>query len=182
LYLIKQLRSAKAKTPRRLLPPGPPGLPLLGNLLDWPTSDQWVTLSNWAEVYGGCGNGLSGMHRYNTSSGDIIYANVLGTNMVVLNSVKVATDLLSQKGAIYSDRARFHFVAKLVGWEHDNVFMDLGPDLKESRRLVMQELGPRGKLKELSHTTESETKMFLGRLLDNPSSDAIYDHIRRYAI
>jgi len=34
------------------LPPGPKGLPLLGNLLDMPSEQEWLTFSRWGEVWG----------------------------------------------------------------------------------------------------------------------------------
>lgn len=34
------------------LPPGPRGLPLLGNVLDMPTQQGWLTFTKWAEKYG----------------------------------------------------------------------------------------------------------------------------------
>jgi hypothetical protein len=33
-------------------PPGPKGLPLLGNIADLPTSQPWDTFSKWGEIYG----------------------------------------------------------------------------------------------------------------------------------
>ena len=38
--------------------------------------------------------------------GDVIYLNVAGQPMIVLNSQKVAADLLDRRAGIYSDRAR----------------------------------------------------------------------------
>ena len=35
---------------------------------------------------------------------DIIYVNVLGTSMIILNSYEVATDLLDQRSSTYSSR------------------------------------------------------------------------------
>ena len=35
---------------------------------------------------------------------DIIHVNALGTSMIILNSYKVATDLLDQRSSIYSSR------------------------------------------------------------------------------
>jgi hypothetical protein len=34
------------------LPPGPKGLPLLGNALDMPKSRKWLTFTKWGEQYG----------------------------------------------------------------------------------------------------------------------------------
>jgi hypothetical protein len=31
---------------------GPPGLFLLGNALDMPTLQEWVTYANWKKIYG----------------------------------------------------------------------------------------------------------------------------------
>lgn len=33
-------------------PPGPPGLPLIGNLLDIPKEYSWVTYREWSRQYG----------------------------------------------------------------------------------------------------------------------------------
>lgn len=37
---------------RPSLPPGPQGLPLIGNALDMPTSHEWFTLSEWSKRWG----------------------------------------------------------------------------------------------------------------------------------
>ena len=34
------------------LPPGPPPLPILGNLLDLPKDKPWLTYDAWAQKYG----------------------------------------------------------------------------------------------------------------------------------
>lgn len=34
------------------LPPGPPGLPWLGNLFDIPSEREWVKYKEWSEQYG----------------------------------------------------------------------------------------------------------------------------------
>ncbi len=33
-------------------PPGPRGLPLIGNLLDMPSQKEWLTFAKWGEKYG----------------------------------------------------------------------------------------------------------------------------------
>lgn len=34
------------------LPPGPKGWPIIGNILDMPACDEWVTFAKWGEAYG----------------------------------------------------------------------------------------------------------------------------------
>lgn len=34
------------------LPPGPRGLPLIGNLLDMPSDNEWFTFAQWGKEYG----------------------------------------------------------------------------------------------------------------------------------
>ncbi|KIJ48775.1 hypothetical protein M422DRAFT_87390, partial [Sphaerobolus stellatus SS14] len=69
------------------LPPGPRSLPVIGNLLDIPLTRDYQTYTKWKKKYG-----------------DVIYLTALGRNIVILNSVKSATELLDQRENIYSDR------------------------------------------------------------------------------
>lgn len=43
---------ARAKPAKGPLPPGPPGLPILGNILDVPKSKPWIRFAEWTEQYG----------------------------------------------------------------------------------------------------------------------------------
>ncbi|KAF4577508.1 hypothetical protein EYR36_005497 [Pleurotus pulmonarius] len=70
------------------LPPGPKGYPIVGNLFDMPSDHQWVKYYDWSKKY----------------NSDIIYLNVLGSPIVVLNSYKAANDLLGVRSSLYSDR------------------------------------------------------------------------------
>ena len=40
------------RSPWRKLPPGPRGLPLLGNLFDIPRKAAWKTFAEWGNAYG----------------------------------------------------------------------------------------------------------------------------------
>jgi Cytochrome P450 len=73
--------------------PGPSGLPLIGNALQFPAVKPWRKLKAWADEYG-----------------PIYQISALGKTFVVLGSEEVANDLLRARGGIYSDR---HYIAVL---------------------------------------------------------------------
>ncbi|KAH8651142.1 putative cytochrome P450 [Xylariales sp. PMI_506] len=69
------------------MPPGPPRLPLIGNLLNAPTENPFLKWHAWSYEYG-----------------PIISLNVLGTTIVILNDTETATELLSSRAPSYSGR------------------------------------------------------------------------------
>jgi hypothetical protein len=72
------------------LPPGPKPLPLIGNLLDIPTSMEWLTYQAWNERYG-----------------DVVYVEALGKKIIILGSATAVNDLMERRSSVYSDRPNF---------------------------------------------------------------------------
>ena len=53
IVVVLGLRALFSRKRRSLpLPPGPRGLPILGNLFDMPRSTYWRVFDNWAKQYG----------------------------------------------------------------------------------------------------------------------------------
>lgn len=86
------------------LPPGPPGaLPFIGHLLTLPQSHEWLTYQRWSEELGK--TLYARRARANAPLGsDVICLKVLGKHIIIINSLKGATELFEGKASIYSDR------------------------------------------------------------------------------
>lgn len=106
LYLFQWWYSQRSGT-RKI--PGPAGLPIIGNFFDIPKEDEPQVFSEWASTYGMC-YWLTSMSIILYSDcqpsllGDISTVKALGKQIVILNSPKLAYDMLVRKASIYSDR------------------------------------------------------------------------------
>ncbi|KAK7037402.1 hypothetical protein VNI00_011152 [Paramarasmius palmivorus] len=88
--LIRSLR-------RNAYPPGPRKFPIIGNLLQLPTSHQWVKFLEWAEQYGPI---------YHLKAGP--------DDLIVLNTPDLVDEFLVKHGRIFSDRMWPHVAADIV--------------------------------------------------------------------
>ena len=101
-YTILLISSAVAawfllkKRTKCSFPPGPPPMPILGNVLDMPDSYMWLTFSEWSNKYG-----------------DVVHLNLLGRHIIILDSLTSVKDLMDGRSAIYSDRPHVPMVMDL---------------------------------------------------------------------
>ncbi|KAF7288960.1 Cytochrome p450 [Mycena indigotica] len=105
--LVGLLHLSRRRRNRLPLPPGPPKLPLLGNLLDMPVSSEWETYWRWSKE----------------CNSDIIHLDAAGTSIVVLSSIAATTDLLDKRSTLYSDRPRLPMLNELMGWDFNFVLL-----------------------------------------------------------
>ncbi|KAJ7358599.1 cytochrome P450 [Mycena albidolilacea] len=155
---------------RKPLPPGPRGLPLVGNVFDVPKTQEWLAFMEMARKY----------------DSDIISLNLAGDTVIILNSLSAVDALLEDKSAIYSDRPPFPMLNDLVGFHWHLAFMRYGPRWKgecsrhylssrssttifpEHRKVLMQQFQPSAVL--LHRPVELEAaRALLQRLLDSPA-------------
>ncbi|KAG8751025.1 hypothetical protein FRC12_012642 [Ceratobasidium sp. 428] len=148
---------------RRLrLPPGPKPLPLLGNVHQMPTKGQdWLTFSQWSKIYG-----------------DMFYLSVFGKPLVVVNSFKIASDLLDKRSSKYSERPTFQMAGELMGWSKSVVLSQYGDRLKRYRKLLQSVLAGRAALRFRPLQTQ-EAHRFASRMAQTPEN--LVQHIRHNA-
>ena len=89
------------------LPPGPIGLPVVGSVFDVNPAHPWLSYERWGKRYGtfeSCSSANARSPPVSSLPGDIVYANLLGKDFIIINSAKVAHDLLDRRSTIYSGR------------------------------------------------------------------------------
>ncbi|PPQ80118.1 hypothetical protein CVT26_012168 [Gymnopilus dilepis] len=112
-------------------PPGPPPLPIVGNVFDFPRQRPWETFSKWAQDYGKLLSFLASINDLLELQGMFIF----GRPLVILNSLEAITDLLIDRSAIYSDRPYFPLL-DIVGHLEANVgFMPYGKEWTALRKV-----------------------------------------------
>ncbi|PPQ85587.1 hypothetical protein CVT25_000031, partial [Psilocybe cyanescens] len=150
LYLRRNNARSLSHLP---LPPGPKGLPLIGNLRDVPTSFAWKTYHKWCKEL----------------DTDILYLNVAGTSIVVLDSAEAVLELCEKRSSIYSDRARMPMINELMGWNFNFGFMKYGERWRRHRRLMHHNFHPTAALRFRPHSLRAARNM-LNRFLDIPNN------------
>ncbi|KZT67961.1 cytochrome P450 [Daedalea quercina L-15889] len=135
------------KSLRRKLPPGPPGIPILGNLLQLPALRPHPKLSEWATKYG-----------------EIFYLQLGCQDVVVLNTAEAADELLSRRSNNYSGRAVPHVAHDILRDGLGMTFIPYGPAWRVLRKALQSILGP-GPSKQLRLFQELESRVLLYDLL-----------------
>ena len=180
LVALSILKALFRSIRRISLPPGPKGLPLVGNILDMPVEREWLTFARWGEVWGSLEfqSTLINLCQLNTFIlGDICSVTVLGQPIIIINSAEVACDMLDKKSAIYSDRPVLQMAGELVGWKHTLVLLPYGDRFRRYRRLFHRLIGSQAVVKRFFPGEELEARRFLRRVLMRPNDLAA--HVRK---
>ncbi|KAJ6495261.1 cytochrome P450 [Mycena sanguinolenta] len=144
---------AYARRDSQLTPPGPRPLPIIGNLLNIPSQEQWLVYQEWSRKYGS----------------DILHMNVFGTDILVVNSAEAASALFGHKSAIYSDRPRMPMLGELIGLGWHFGFMPHGEDWRIHRKIFAQEFTATA-VEGYQEQELKWTKIFLQNLIATPQN------------
>ncbi|KAG6371202.1 cytochrome P450 [Boletus reticuloceps] len=156
LYLGQ--RTLRSRTPYPL-PPGPPGLPWVGNVIGVDADSPWLTYAKWARTYG-----------------DLVYSRLLGKDIIIINSEKIANDLLEVRSKNYSDRPNF-VTLELCGVDFSSIFMPYG-DLWRLHRRFFHQTFKLDAVPRFSSYQHHKACHLLHRLLETP--DKLDDHTFEY--
>ncbi|CAN9193775.1 unnamed protein product [Alternaria alternata] len=140
-------------------PPGPPTLPLIGNLHLMPKEKGHLQFQKWAEEYGP------------------VYSLILGTKvMIVLSTDQAIKDLLDKRSNIYSSRPDM-YLGQVVSGNNRMLLMEYGDTWRMVRKVVHNNLNVKAARTYVPYQ-DLENKAMLMGLLEKPELFA--DHIRRY--
>ncbi|KAI9435066.1 cytochrome P450 [Lactarius indigo] len=106
-------------------------------------------------------------------SGDVFYLNAAGQPIVVLNSQKVAADLLDRRAGIYSDRPRNIVAAQILCGGLALTFQNYGPLWRRMRKAVHEGLS----IESLKVPQLNEALLLTSGLIAQPAT--MDNHLRR---
>ncbi|KAJ7484014.1 cytochrome P450 [Mycena galericulata] len=158
--VLKYIRGKR----RAKLPPGPPGLLFFGNLFQL-SARVWLNFATWKAIYG-----------------PVVYLDIAGQPIVVLNTPKAAADLLdrriNRRAGIYSDRPQNIVASELMAGGLLVVFSRYGDIWRRMRRAAHEGLNKN--VAHKFHGIQSKEAILLTHsLLVNPT--AWDSHFRRTA-
>ncbi|KLO05954.1 CyP450 monooxygenase [Schizopora paradoxa] len=154
--LLRRRRNGQHKLP---LPPGPRGLPIVGNLFQVPAVDLWEKALDWGKIYGW----------------DMIYLDILGRPMLIINSHQVAVDLLNKRSLNYSSRPQL-LIHQLTGWDWITSMVPYGEMLRKQRAILHRFLQS-PEVINYKEIQEQGRCVFLQNMLESPGDYC--RHIRR---
>ncbi|KAH9029938.1 cytochrome P450 [Lactarius pseudohatsudake] len=137
----------------RRLPPGPPGLPFLGNIADMPKDYEWRHWAKHKDIYG-----------------PISSVCIMGQPIIILNSLKVCEDLLEKRAVIYSGRPVLRFAGEMIGWNLQMILSPYGERFRSMRKLVARHIGTNTGIAKFRPAQEREAIHFLARVSENPDN------------
>ncbi|KAI0516774.1 cytochrome P450 [Xylaria bambusicola] len=159
-YIVRSLRYRQ----RLALPPGPKGLPILGNLNDLPKGDGME-----------CHHWLKHKEKY----GPISSITVMGQPIIILNDADMTFELFEKRSIKYSSRPRQLVAGEIIGWKNTPGGSAPNARWRTIRKNLNRIIGTKASAAQFYALQETEIAHFLLNVYRTPS--ALMDHIQRQA-
>ncbi|OAA38298.1 Cytochrome P450 [Metarhizium rileyi] len=145
-------------------PPGPKGVPVLGNIRDFPPKGV-PEFKHWL------------LHK--DLYGPMSSVRVLGQTIILIHDRDAAHEVLTKSSSKTSDRPASEFATNLCGY--DRLFVLRGDDkrFRRCRKLVHQHLGTKTTAAKFDHDQNLATHQLLLRLLTDP--DGLFNHVGQHS-
>ncbi|KAJ4328639.1 hypothetical protein N0V84_000828 [Fusarium piperis] len=161
LILKHFLSTANGNPP---LPPGPKGLPLVGNLSDLPNPGV-LEAHHWL--------------KHKDLYGPISSVTVMGQTLVIINDAQLAFALLEKRSLKHSSRPRQIFAGEMLGWENSLGLSQYNDRFRTYRKNMSRIIGSKTAAAQYSTLQEAEVGHFLLHVLNNPED--LVNQIRKEA-
>jgi cytochrome P450 len=142
------------------LPPGPEQAFLIGNLHNFPKDRFWETFTRWQKEYG-----------------DLVYVNLAGKPLIVINSMETALELMDKRMNIYSLRPYKAMVNDVMYTAWSLVVANPGPRFHEQRKVFRKAIGAHA-VQEYDGLISHQIGPFLQALYGTPQD--IFEIIMRW--
>ncbi|KAK1765144.1 O-methylsterigmatocystin oxidoreductase [Phialemonium atrogriseum] len=164
VFVINGVLNASKSAKRPARPPGPKGLPLVGNLNDLPKPGV-LEAHHWL--------------KHKELYGPISSVTVMGQTLVIINDARIAFELLEKRSVKHSSRPRQIFAGEMLGWENSLGLSQYNDRFRTYRKNMSRIIGSKPAAAQYNMLQEAEVGHFLLHVLDNP--DGLVDHIRKEA-
>ncbi|KAI0027577.1 cytochrome P450 [Vararia minispora EC-137] len=163
ILVLAYLAGRYLSSPWRRLPPGPKGYPILGSAPDMLNMQRFLARS--------------------VTFGKIVYVNIVGQPTVIINSQRVATDLLDRRAATFSGRPRTIVGQELYCGGLSIVMLGHTDRWRRMRRAIHEGLRPAAAAQYHAMEAEEVTRLVLALANDKNASvrGGYIHHYARYA-
>ncbi|KAH9937759.1 cytochrome P450 [Epithele typhae] len=146
---------------RRGMPPGPRGLPWIGNKHQVPAIKPWWKFAEWNREYG-----------------PVVSIHLGSTPVIILGTAQAAWDLLDKRSDIYSSRPRFVVAGEILSDNKRGLMLPYGDSWRKWRKVLHS--GFHSRRAETYHEIQTlESAVLVHELLTNPAE---YEkHLTRFA-
>ncbi|RXW19452.1 hypothetical protein EST38_g6407 [Candolleomyces aberdarensis] len=127
-------------------------------------------MGDWKHTYGTLLSFLWAVPRLiePLHEGDLVQLDLLGFKIVVINSARVAKDLLDRRSASYSDRPHTTFVIELAEFGKSTALLKYAEPWKQQRKIIAHEFSNSSTISRYWSLQEHQARLLVNSLLKNP--------------